>query len=95
MIEHGVDKVERQPLVQDAAFIAPSTDDSAGPAAQAALIAVYGTPNDGDVAVYIASSNRVEWRAQSTLATGEAVTVEDGAGGFEIVFDDDGNVVYA
>lgn len=82
MIEHGIDKVERQPLVQDPSFIAPSTDDSAGPPAQAALIAVYGTPNDGDQPFYNLATNRVEWRAPITadsflLEDGELLT-EDG-----------------
>ena len=51
-------------------------------------------PNDGDVAVYVAANNRFELRAQNALTTGTPVTVEDGMGGFALVFDADGNVVY-
>lgn len=92
MREYDIEKLPYQPVVHDPAYINPSTDPDG---AEAALIAVYGTPADGDVAVYIASANRVEWRPQSALTVGTPVTVEDGMGGFLLVFDEDGNVVYA
>lgn len=77
--EHGIEKVEQQPLVHNADFIAPSTDPDG---AQAALIAVYGTPNDGDQPFYNLATNRVEWRAAITadsfLIEGGELVTEDG-----------------
>jgi len=91
-IEHGIDKVERQPLVHDATFIDPA-DDPEG--AEGFIMAVFcdTPPSDGDVAVYVAANNRFE--LQAGASGGVPVTVSDGMGGFEIVFDEDGNVVYA
>ncbi len=92
MIEHAVEKVSVQPLVHDPEFIDPSTDTDG---AQGILLAVYctTTPDDGDVAVFVAANNRFEIRPGAT--PGAPVTVSDGAGGFELVFDEDGNVVYS
>ena len=94
MIEHGVEKIEVQPVVHDPTFVDPA-DDSNG--AQGFVMTVWcdTPPTDGDVAIYIAANNRFELRPQSTLTTGAPVTVEDGMGGFLFVFDEDGNVVYA
>lgn len=93
MIEHGIDKIEQQPLVQDATFIDPSTDDSDGPAAEGFVMTVFcdTPPSDGDVATYVAANSRFELRAGAT--GGSLVTVDDGMGGFSFVFDEDGNVV--
>ena len=94
MIEHGVEKVEVQPVVHDPTFIDPATDSDG---AEGFLLAVWcdAPPTDGDVAVFVAANDRFELRPQSTLVTGSPVTVGDGSGGFLIVFDNDGNVVYA
>jgi hypothetical protein len=92
-IEHDVQKVSAPPLVFDPAWVDPATDTSPGPAT-AWMMAVVGTPNDGDVAVFDAALGYCVWQAP-LAATGEPVTIDDGMGGFEIVFDDDGDVVYS
>jgi hypothetical protein len=73
-------------------------DVSTLPAAESApkgyYVAVVGTPADGDVPVYDAALGYCVWQSGAT-AGGSPVTVEDGMGGFLIVFDEDGNVVYA
>lgn len=56
-------------------------------------VAVVGTPADGDVPVYDAALGYFVLSAGAS--SGSPVTVEDGMGGFLIVFDEDGNVVYA
>lgn len=92
MIEHGVEKIEVQPVVHDPTFVDPA-DDSNG--AQGFVMTVWcdTPPTDGDVAIYIAANNRFELRAQTDLSTGELVTVDDGSGGFLIVFDENGNAI--
>lgn len=94
MIEHGVEKVEVQPVVHDPDWVDPASDAEG---AQGFLLAVWcdAPPSDGDVAVFVAANDRFELRPQSGLVTGSPVTVEDGSGGFLLVFDEDGNVVYA
>ena len=92
-IEHDVQKVSRPPLVFDPAWVDPATDTAPG-GSGAWMMAVVGTPNDGDVAVYVASLGYCVWQSGSAAA-GSPVTVEDGMGGFDFVFDEDGNVVYA
>lgn len=94
MREHGIEKVEEQPVVHDPTFVDPA-DDPDG--AEGFLLAVWcdAPPNDGDVAVYVAANNRFELKPQSALTPPSPVTVEDGMGGFLFVFDEDGNVVYA
>jgi hypothetical protein len=76
--EYGIEKVEQQPLVTDPTFIDPSTDPLAG----AALIAVVGTPSDGDTPVYDAALGYVVWRAgitaDSFLIEGGELLTEDG-----------------
>jgi hypothetical protein len=91
VIEHGIDKVEVQPLVHDATFIDPATDDAG---AEGFVMVVYcpTPPSDGDTAVYVAANNRFELRSGGA---GAPVTISDGMGGFELVFDSAGNVVYA
>ena len=91
--QYNVPKVRRSPLVFDPAWVDPATDTSPGPAT-AWMMAVVGTPNDGDVAVFVASLGYCVWQAAAT-ATGSPVTIDDGMGGFEFVFDEDGNVIYA
>lgn len=92
--EDAVEKVSQQPLAHDATFIDPATDDAG---AEGFLLTVFcdTPPSDGDVAVYVAANSRFELRPQSALTTGSPVTVDDGAGGYLLVFDTNGNVVYA
>lgn len=96
MIEHGIDKVERQPLVQDATFIDPSTDDSAGPAAEGFVMTVFcaAPPNDGDVAVYVAANNRFELRAGSASALQPMLVRDEVSGAYGFLVDADGNLLY-
>jgi hypothetical protein len=84
MIEHGVEKVEEVPRVEDVT----QPDDGA---TTKALVAVYGEPIDGSVPVYDAGLGYCVWQV---VSVGAPVTVDDGMGGFELVFDGDGNVVY-
>jgi hypothetical protein len=86
MIEHGVEKVEEVPRVEDVT----QPDDGA---TTKALVAVYGEPIDGGVPVYDAGLGYCVWQLAASASS--PVTVSDGMGGFELVFDDDGNVVYA
>lgn len=97
MIEHGIDKVERQPVVQSAAFIDPASDTSPGGPAEGFVMAVFcdAPPSDGDGAVFVAANNRFELRPSSGGTTGTPVTVSDGMGDFAILFTEDGEVVYA
>jgi hypothetical protein len=94
VIEEFVEKVTGQPVVHDPTFVDPA-DDPAG--AAGFLLAVWcdTPPVDGDVAVYVAANSRFELRQPSLLATASPVTIDDGSGGFLLVFDEDGNVVYA
>lgn len=92
-IEHDVQKVSRPPLVFDPAWVDPATDTAPG-GSGAWMMAVVGTPSDGDVAVFDAGLGYCVWQPGPTTA-GTPVTVSDGMGGFEIVFDSGGNVVYA
>ena len=91
--ETDVEKVSTPPLVHDPTFVDPADDDDAP---GGFLLAVWcdAPPTDGDVAVYVAANNRFELQQQSG-GGGDPVTVEDGMGGFLIVFDEDGNVVMA
>jgi hypothetical protein len=90
--ENDIEKISAQPIVHDPTFISPTTDDDA---AQGIVLTVYcpTPPTDGDVAVYVAANNRFEFQAPAAISS--PVTVSDGMGGFELVFDTDGNVVYA
>jgi hypothetical protein len=94
VIEHAVEKLEVQPVVHDPTFIDPAGDADG---ATGFMLAVWcdTPPDDGDIAVYVAANDRFELRPQSALVTGTPVTIEDGMGGFLIVFDEDGDVVYA
>lgn len=73
--------------------------DATAPAAEAApkgfYVAIVGTPAHGDVAAYDATLGYFVPAAVGSGSTASPVTVEDGSGGFLIVFDEDGNVVYA
>lgn len=99
MIEHGVDKVEIQPLVQDPTFIDPADDDSDGPAAQGFLLAVWcdAPPSDGDIAAFVAANNRFELTPQTTTAAPSFawlyMTTIDGTGATVLLLDDDGNPI--
>lgn len=95
MIEYGVDKVERQPLVQDPTFIDPATDDSAGPLATGFAMTVFcdAPPNDGDVAVYVAANTRFELRAGASAIGLQPVIEDDGSGNYVFVTED-GSLVY-
>ena len=90
--EHDLEKISAQPLVHDPTFINPATDDDG---AEGFVLTVWcdAPPNDGDIAVYVVANNRFELQAVAAVAT--PVTVDDGMGGFDLVFDEDGNVVYA
>jgi hypothetical protein len=93
MIEHGIEKVSIPPIVHDATHPDAGDDDHAGPKT-GALVALVGTPSDGDVAVYDAALGYFVPVAPAALPTGTPVTVSDGMGGFELLFDGSGNVVY-
>lgn len=98
MSEYATDQVEKvhaPPLVQDATHPDASADDDAGPKT-GALIGLVGMPNDGDFAQYDAALGYFVPVSIASLGVAlSPVTVDDGMGGFEIVFDEDGNVVYA
>jgi hypothetical protein len=85
--ESDIEKVTTPPHVHDA------TQPTGGTAPQGVLVAVVGTPIDGGVPVYDAGLGYCVWQEAAT--PGSPVTIDDGMGGFELVFDDDGNVVYA
>lgn len=53
-----------------------------------------GTPV-GYIPRVSATGDIIEWVDPTTVIGPSPVTVDDGAGGFLIVFDNDGNVVYA
>jgi hypothetical protein len=95
MIEFDAPKLERQPLVQDATFVEPATDDSAGTPAEGFVMTVFcdAPPSDGDTAVYVAANNRFELRAGAS--GGSPVTIDDGMGGFDLTYTAGGDVVYA
>jgi hypothetical protein len=80
----------RDPLVRRVDNAAIPTSESAP---KGYYVAIVGTPSDGDTAVYNAALGYFVPGAAG--ATGSPVTVEDGMGGFLLVFDEDGNVVYA
>jgi hypothetical protein len=88
--EHDLEKISAQPIVHDPTFVDPSTDDDG---AQGIVLTVYcpTTPNDGDVAVYVAANTRFELQPPPSLS--DAVTASDGAGGFVLVFAEDGSIV--
>jgi hypothetical protein len=88
--EHDLEKVSGQPLAHDPTFVSPSTDDDG---ATGFVMTVYcpTTPADGDVAVYVAANTRFELQPQSSIS--DAVTASDGAGGFTLVFAEDGSIV--
>ena len=92
--EQDIEKVSTPPLVHDATQPTDPAgdDDDAGPKT-GALVAVVGTPFDGAVVKYDAGLGYCIWVAGGP--SGSPVTVDDGMGGFEIVYDNDGNVVYA
>jgi hypothetical protein len=88
--EHDLEKISAQPIVHDPTFVDPSTDDDG---AQGIVLTVYcpTTPSDGDVAVYVAANTRFELQPPPSLS--DAVTASDGAGGFVLVFAEDGSIV--
>lgn len=54
-----------------------------------------GTP-EGYIPRVSATGTIIEWVAPADIGIGTSpVTVDDGMGGFALVFDEDGNVVYA
>ena len=90
--EEETEKVSGQPIVHDPTWVDPADDDDG---AEGFLLAVWcdAPPSNGDIAVYVAANSRFE--LQASAATSSPVTVDDGMGGFDLVFDEDGNVVYA
>lgn len=89
--EHDVEKVSRPPLVFDPAWVDPATDTAPGPAT-AWMMAVVGTPSDGDVAVFDADLGYCVWQAGSAAAT--PIYVSDGMGGADAIYDSSGNALY-
>jgi hypothetical protein len=66
--------------------------------------AIDEVPGDWETVQYLATIEPhpddatrpiLRWVLASSVSSGSPVTVEDGMGGFLIVFDEDGNVVYA
>lgn len=58
MIEHGIDKLDVQPLVQVSDYVDPADDDST-PQATGAVVVLDtqdGSPIDGDVPTFVAGS---------------------------------------
>lgn len=93
--ENTIEKVDAQPLCHDPTWVDPADDDGGGgpDTAQGFLLAVWcdAPPTDGDIAVYVAANTRFELQPQSSLSA--AVTASDGAGGFALVFAEDGTIV--
>ncbi len=87
-----VEKLAVPSLVHDATLPATSDDIGAG-AKTGVMIAVVGPlPTVPSVAFFDPDLGYCVWTA---AAAGAPVTVSDGMGGFSVVFDEDGNVVYA
>ena len=71
------------------------TDSLKGRRFGANVRAPRGVPADYTaITTTIGSEVFIEWVAASALPVATPVTEDDGSGGFELVFDDDGNVIY-
>lgn len=91
MIEDEIEKLSTPPLVHDCAT-PEVADDPDG--AEGHVVTCVAEPNDGDILVWDNADRK--WRpVAGGGATGTPVTVSDGMGGFVLLFDSSGNVIYA
>ena len=99
MIEHGVEKVEAVPNVEDPT-LPPATTDATPPRY---LVAVVGTPTDLDIAVFhaddplgIGFTGYCTWQSQTASPPTYAwvyLTTIDETGATVLMLDDDGSPI--